>query len=328
MDCSFLSPEGRFNLRVGAVIVHNGRLLGVYDQEKDTSGFHYLPGGRVRLHETMEQALCRELQEELGVQARVVRPLWLRESLDGGSDPADHGLEMYFLTELDWQALPSLTEPFSRPDTDGQWHGYRWLTLGGSPDYIHPDFVQNSFPHLPERLTFVSDRNGETALGPDCKFKTPEGLFNFRAAGLFLQKGRLLAMKEDRIAHWYLPGGRVRLHETMEQALCRELQEELGVKAEAVRPLWLCESFFWLNGTPVHELCLYLLASLDWEKLPSLTENFRLADTDGDEHLFTWLTGEQVRTGPIYPLVMQQSWPRLPESLTLATDQRDRHKGP
>lgn len=165
----------------------------------------------------------------------------------------------------------------------------------------------------------------------DCSFLSPGGRFNLRVGAVIVHNGRLLGVydqEKDTSGFHYLPGGRVRLHETMEQALCRELQEELGVQARVVRPLWLCESFFWLNGTPVHELCLYLLASLDWEKLPSLTESFRLADTDGDEHLFTWLTGEQVRTGPIYPLVMQQSWPRLPESLTLATDQRDRHKGP
>ncbi len=158
----------------------------------------------------------------------------------------------------------------------------------------------------------------------DCKFASPEGRFNYRVAGVFVRDGRLLAMKEDRIAHWYLPGGRVRLHETMEQALCREMQEELGVQARAVRPLWLCESFFSLSGEPIHELAMYFLAELDWEKLPSLTEEFRLKDTDGDEHIFAWLTGEQVRNEPIYPLVMQKTWPQLPESLILVTDERDR----
>lgn len=327
MDCTFLSPEGRFNLRVGAVIVHQGRLLGVHDQGRDANGFHYLPGGRVKLHETMEQALCRELWEELGVRARVIRPLWLWESFFPQDRPPHHGLEMFFLTELDWESLPSLTEPFSRVDTDGERHFYRWLTLGDSPDYIFPDFVQESFPRLPERLTFVSGKNGETALGPDCKFAGLEGRFNFRVAGLFLQEGRLLAMKEESIPHWYLPGGRVKLHETMEQALCREVREELGAKARVVQPLWLCESFFDLAGEPVHELCLYYLAQLDWESLPSLTGEFRRTDSDGEEHIYAWLTEEQVRSWPIYPLVMQKNWPVLPESLTLVTDERDRGAG-
>lgn len=161
----------------------------------------------------------------------------------------------------------------------------------------------------------------------DCKFKTPEGRFNFRVGGLFPYGGRLLAMRDAGFDYWYLPGGRVRLHETMEQALGREIGEELGVKARITRPLWLCESFFSLNGEPVHELCLYFLGELDWHRLPSLTGSFRLADSDGQEHNFLWLTEEQVQGEPIYPLVLGESWPRLPETLTLVTDQRDRAAG-
>lgn len=58
MDCNFRTDEGRFNFRVGAVILHDGRLLGVHDQRGDSS-FNYLPGGRVRVNETMEGALAR-----------------------------------------------------------------------------------------------------------------------------------------------------------------------------------------------------------------------------------------------------------------------------
>lgn len=161
----------------------------------------------------------------------------------------------------------------------------------------------------------------------DCNFLLHEGRFNFRVGGLFPYEGRLLAMRDAGFDYWYLPGGRVRLHETMEQALCREVQEELGVTASITRPLWLCESFFSLGGEPIHELCMYYLAELDWPRLPSLTGPFRLADSDGQEHTFVWLTEEQVCAGPIYPLVMQESWPNLPESLTLVTDQRDRIAG-
>lgn len=151
MDCNFRTDEGRFNFRVGAVILHEGKLLGVHDQRGD-SRFSYLPGGRVRMNETMEEALRREIGEELGVSAKVIRPLWLRESLDGGDSPPYHGFEVYFLTELDWGALPSLTGPFQRRDTDGAEHFFRWLEPG---DYVHPEFV--SWPELPECLTLYSD---------------------------------------------------------------------------------------------------------------------------------------------------------------------------
>lgn len=322
MDCNFITAEGRFNFRAAAVIPYGGRLLGMRD-EADSDHFHYLPGGRVHLNETMAEALQREIWEELGVSSRVVRPLWLRESIDGRTEPPYHGLEVYFLVELDWGALPSLEGSFDRVDTDGCRHFFQWLELGDSPDYIHPDFVQQSFPNLPERFTLITE-NSAVPPGGDVKFPTSEGLFNFRTAGIFVHNGLLLAMKEPNIDHYYLPGGRVRMNETMEEGLCREIGEELGLSARSVRPLWLCESFFVLGERPVHEIAMYYLAEMDWCGLPSLREEFTLADSDGEEHNYRWLTVEEVRSARIYPVPMQKHWPELPGEFTFFSDVRDR----
>lgn len=319
MDCNFSTDKGRFNFRVGAVILHEGRLLGVHDHGGD-SRFNYLPSGRVHVNETMEEALRRELWEELGVSSKVIRPLWLRESLDGRDQTPYHGLEMYFLTELDWGALPSLTGPFERRDTDGETHFFRWLEPG---EHIHPEFV--SFPELPERLTLITDEDSPRALpGGDICFNTPEGLFNFRSAGIFVHDGLLLAMKESNIDHYYLPGGRVRMNETMEEALGRETGEELGVSARAARPLWLCESFFSLGDRPVHEIAVYFLGELDWDRLPAVKGEFTLSDSDGSEHIYRWLTEDEVRSVRIYPVPMQECWPDLPQGFTFFSDVRGR----
>ena len=58
-----------------------------------------------------------------------------------------------------------------------------------------------------------------------------------------LSEGRILAMKDDRSPYYYLPGGRVQLHETMENAVVREVQEELGINVRIDRPLWLNQGF-------------------------------------------------------------------------------------
>ncbi len=158
----------------------------------------------------------------------------------------------------------------------------------------------------------------------DCSFSTPEGLFNFRTAGIFVQNGLLLAMTEPGIGHYYLPGGRVRVNETMEEALCRETEEELGQRARAIRPLWLCESFFVLGERPVHEIAMYWLAGLDYGRLPALKGEFTLRDSDGQEHIYRWLTEDEVRSERIYPVPMQEAWPELPGGLTFYSDTRDR----
>lgn len=63
----------------------------------------------------------------------------------------------------------------------------------------------------------------------DCTFSTLEGVFNYRVGAVIRRGGKLLTMKEEGLSHWYLPGGRVRLREPAEQALAREIGEELSL---------------------------------------------------------------------------------------------------
>lgn len=62
--------------RVYAVIVHDGKLLVITIR---TTGKHYLPGGGVDDGETLEQALHRELMEEVGMEIEIKQPLFEKE---------------------------------------------------------------------------------------------------------------------------------------------------------------------------------------------------------------------------------------------------------
>ena len=154
----------------------------------------------------------------------------------------------------------------------------------------------------------------------DCTFKTPEGNFNYRVAAVVSYKGRLLVMTEGETPHWYLPGGRVKLNENAEAALKREVEEELGLGAEVGRPLWLTESFFVLEGKneKFHEICLYYLVDLPYAGLPD-ADTWVQADTDGHEHIFRWLTPEEVRATKLYPVCLKECFPQLPEQLEIVT---------
>lgn len=74
MDISFKAGNEKFNYRVCAVILHGGKILAMHDER---SPYFYLPGGRVSLGETAENAVIREIEEELNITARIIRPLWL-----------------------------------------------------------------------------------------------------------------------------------------------------------------------------------------------------------------------------------------------------------
>ena len=77
MDISFNQENQKFNYRVCAMIISGNRILAMHDER---SPYFYLPGGRVKMGETAEQAVIREVREELHVTLKITRPLWLNQA--------------------------------------------------------------------------------------------------------------------------------------------------------------------------------------------------------------------------------------------------------
>ena len=155
----------------------------------------------------------------------------------------------------------------------------------------------------------------------DITFETEVGRFNYRVCAVLLDRGRILAMHDERSPYFYLPGGRVRMGERAEDAVLREVREELGIEARILRPLWLSQSFFNEDVAHVdyHELCLYFLVDASATDLLTRGDRFR-----GPElrhvHDFEWLPFERLKDEYFYPLFLKTEIFHLPEQLTLRTD--------
>lgn len=93
-------------------------------------------------------------------------------------------------------------------------------------------------------------------------FDHGEGRFNFRVAGIAFNGGDVLWQTAAGIDFWFLPGGRVEMLESAQDALRREIQEELGVTPTIGRLMWVAENFFALGGRRYHELGLYFAMEL------------------------------------------------------------------
>ena len=78
----------------------------------------------------------------------------------------------------------------------------------------------------------------------DISFKSGNEKFNYRVCAMMISDERILAMHDDRSPYYFLPGGRVTIGETAENAVIREIQEELNITPKIVRPLWLNQAFF------------------------------------------------------------------------------------
>ena len=93
----------------------------------------------------------------------------------------------------------------------------------------------------------------------DISFKYDDQKFNYRVCAMLISDNRILAMHDERSPYFYLPGGRVTMGETAEQAVIREVQEELGITTKIIRPVWLNQAFFTedVDHLRYHELCIY-----------------------------------------------------------------------
>ena len=93
----------------------------------------------------------------------------------------------------------------------------------------------------------------------DCTYKNDIGTFNYRVGAIIINAGKILMVKPHN-NDYYSIGGRVKLFETMDEAVTREVLEETGIKVGIDRLFLIHENFFKLNGKDkYHELCIYYL---------------------------------------------------------------------
>ena len=152
----------------------------------------------------------------------------------------------------------------------------------------------------------------------DISFLCEKQKFNYRVCAIIVSEGKILAMRDERSPYFYLPGGRVKMGETAESAVIREVQEELGVTLKISRTLWLNQAFFTedVDQLRYHELCIYFLMDISDTNLPERGRVFTL--TEGKHiHIFEWLEFDRLKNEYFYPLFLKKEIYNLPNEFTL-----------
>lgn len=155
----------------------------------------------------------------------------------------------------------------------------------------------------------------------DISFKFDNEKFNYRVCAIIIDNGRILVMGDKSLPYFYLPGGRVKMGETAEEAVLRECSEELDAKPEIIRPLWLNQAFFTedVKNIRFHELCVYFLMDISKTDILLRGNEFSVSE-NGRKHEYKWLPFEKLEKEYFYPNFIKKEIFKLPENFEIRSE--------
>jgi len=144
MDITFNTGVGKFNFRVGAIIIKDGNILMVKNDEDD---FYYSVGGRVKMNETTEEAVVREVLEETGQCFEVDRLGFVHENLFTYERTGERFTEIAFFYYMkissNMNNVNSIFTEYREQDESGSSEKLVWLPLERLSDFIvYPTFFK------------------------------------------------------------------------------------------------------------------------------------------------------------------------------------------
>jgi 8-oxo-dGTP pyrophosphatase MutT (NUDIX family) len=147
-------------------------------------------------------------------------------------------------------------------------------------------------------------------------FDTPHGQFNYRVAAVIVRGSEVLLQRIGEQPYWCLPGGRVDFGESADEAMRREIIEELGFEPVIERPLWFVENLYRNDGTRYHEASVYYLASLPAVVPDGVsTPAWKTAELDGVPLLNQWHAIDCLAGVDLLPSFLRTRIGDLPETL-------------
>ena len=110
----------------------------------------------------------------------------------------------------------------------------------------------------------------------DFRTKVGNTVFGVRATALIVEEGKLLVVEDED--GFYTIGGAIQVGERTEEAVIREVKEELGVKAQARQIAFVVENRFEQAGIHFH--------NIEFHYLVDLLEDASIAYSSSETRLF------------------------------------------
>ena len=148
----------------------------------------------------------------------------------------------------------------------------------------------------------------------DWLFSTDEYICDIRTVAVLVKDNKILVQRERNGNEYALPGGHVKIGETLEDGLIRETLEEMGVKINCNRLLW-SEACFWKwNGRKAHTIAFYYLVELCENQAIPDTGDF-ISLKDNCNVVLGWMPIDELQNVTIYPEFLKKEIYKLNEPM-------------
>lgn len=139
LDLTFKTEEGKFNYRVGAIIIKDNKILMV---KNESAPYYYSVGGRVKLNETSEEAVFRETFEETGIEFEVERLAFIHEHFFDEEITMEHYHELAFFYLM--KVPDHMNLVCKSVGEQGTKESLHWLTIEELDNYhVYPEFFKS-----------------------------------------------------------------------------------------------------------------------------------------------------------------------------------------
>lgn len=135
----------------------------------------------------------------------------------------------------------------------------------------------------------------------DLKIKTEKEEFHVRTCGIIKQKDKFLIMRVNKTSYYHIPGGHIEIGEDSEQAVIREIKEEIGCDVQEAILFSIQENFWTRSAKKCHGIEFYYI--IKPKQQLQMQDYTRIENDKGEEKLleFKWVTVEELKNIDLRP---------------------------
>jgi ADP-ribose pyrophosphatase YjhB (NUDIX family) len=151
-------------------------------------------------------------------------------------------------------------------------------------------------------------------MNKDWLFEVENYICDIRVVGVYVKNGRILVQRDSDGNEFALPGGHIKIDETLEDGLIREYKEETGADIKCKRMLWTEECFWEWNGRTTHSISFYYLIDLCEEsEIPD--NGVFVSHKDNCNVVIGWMPIDEILKVIIYPEFLKKEVYHLNEPI-------------